>query len=153
VSDGQPIPASRVGLAIQTLHGPAGEVWRSATEHPLVFADPRDKARYDDFQADTGRLNERIPTRGRNETLVHRVNQASHAFPPPIVWLVLGCVGLLVRRPRRALVAVAPAVAGLVVIVATGLIAPAVGEYAAPVSPAFVLLAAAGLLGTRAERT
>jgi hypothetical protein len=147
VSDGEPIPASRVGLGIQTLHGPAGEVWVSATSHPLVFTDPRDKARYDAFQADTGRLNERLPTRGRDETLVHRANQTSHVFPPPIVWLLLGCVGLAVRRPRRALVALAPALAGLVVIVATGLIAPAVGEYAAPVSPAFILLAAAGILG------
>ena len=149
VSDGQPIPASRVGLAIQTLHGPAGEVWRSATEHPLVFADPRDKARYERFESSGAHLADRLPTRTANHDLVHRANQTSHVFPPPIVWLVIGLVGLIARRPRRALVALAPALAGLAVIVATGLIAPAVGEYAAPVSPAFIVLAAAGVLGSR----
>ena len=152
VSDGQPIPSSRVGLVIQTLHGPAGEVWLSAARHPLVFTDLRDKERFDEFQAATQRLNARIPTRSRDETVVHRANQTSHVFPPPIVWLLLGSVGLLVRRPRRALVALAPALAGLVVIVATGLIAPAVGEYAAPVSPAFIVLAAAGAVGADPRR-
>lgn len=149
VSDGQPIPASRVGLGIQTLHGPAGEVWVSATSHPLVFTDPRDRRRYERFESSGARLNDRLPTRGANEALVHHANQTSHVFPPPVVWIVIGLVGLIARRPRRALVALAPALAGLVVIVATGLIAPAVGEYAAPVSPAFIVLAAAGALGAR----
>ena len=149
VSDGQPIPASHVGLGIQTLYGPAGEVWLSATRHPLVFTDPRDRRRYERFESSGARLADRLPTRGTNQDLVHRANQTSHVFPPPIVWLVVGLVGLILRRPRRALVALAPAVAGLGVIVATGLIAPAVGEYAAPVSPAFIVLAAAGALGAR----
>ena len=151
-SEGQPVPASRVGLGIQTLYGPAGEVWLSATRHPLVFADPRDKRRYERFGRAGNRLADRLPTRVANETLGHRLNQTSHVFPPPVVWLLLGGVALAVRRPRRALLALAPSVAALVVIVATGLIAPAVAEYAAPVSPAFILLAAAGLFGARTPR-
>lgn len=146
-SDGEPIPASRVGPAIRTLGGQAREVWRSPTEHPLVFDDPRDERRYVEFERDTGRLVGRIPTRDANDGLVHRLNQASHRFPPPFVWLALGTVALAVRRPQRALVALGPSIAGLVVIVGTSLVAVAVGEYAAPVSPAFVMLAAVGLVG------
>ena len=79
------------------------------------------------------------------------MNQASHVFPPLFVWIVLGFVALAVRRPRGALIALAPSIAGLVVIVATALVVPAVAEYAAPVSPAFLLLTAAGLVGARAS--
>lgn len=146
-SEDQPIPASHVGPGIRTLGGQVREVWRSPTEHPLLFDDPRDEQRYARFGRDTDRLVDRIPTRGANQGLVHRLNQASHAFPPLVFWLAVGLLALAVRRPRQALVALAPAVAGLVVIIATSLVAFAVAEYAVPVSPAFIILAAAGLVG------
>ena len=146
-SDGEPIPGSRVGPAIHAQEGQAREVWRSPTDHPLVFDDPRDERRYVGFERDTNRLVDRIPTRNGHQGLVHRLNQASHAFPPPVLWLAVGLLALGARRPQRALVAVASSVAGLVVIVGTSLVALAVAEYAAPVSPAFVMLAAAGLVG------
>jgi len=144
---GAPIPASHFGPAIWTLGGGAREVWRSATEHPLVFDDPRDERRYLRFERDTSRLADRIPTRDDNPGLVHRLNQASHVFPGLVVWLALGLLALAVRRPQRALVALAPAAAALVVIVGTSLVAVAVAEYAAPVSPAFIMLTAAGVVG------
>jgi hypothetical protein len=151
-SEGQPIPASRIGPVINTLYGGAREVWRSPTEHAFVFDDPRDERRYQAFQEDTARLVERIPTRDPNEWLVDRLNQASRWFPPPVVWLTIGALAIAVRRPRRALVAVAPAVAALAVIVGTALVAVPVAEYALPVSPAFVLLTTAGLLGVEPRR-
>ena len=151
-SEGQPIPASHFGPVIYTLYGGAREVWRSATRHPFVFDDPRDERRYARFENDQRRLTDRIPTRSANATLTHRLNQASRWFPPPVIWLVLGSIGLVVRRPLRALVAVAPAVAGLAVIVGTALVAISVPEYSLPVSPAFILLAAAGLVGAKPRR-
>jgi hypothetical protein len=148
---GEPIPASRFGPRIHTLHGQAREVWTSATEHPLVFDDARDERRYEKFEHETDRLTSRIPTRDGSSAVVHRLNQASKAFPPLLLWLVVGLGALAVRRPQRALVALAPSAAGLVVIVATSLFVFAVPQYAAPVSPAFVMLAAAGLGGERAR--
>jgi hypothetical protein len=132
---------------IGTLYGDAREEWLNATDHPLVFDDPRDERRWDRFGAATNRLADRIPTRDARPGLVHRWNQASRAFPPPVVWLAVGLLAIALRRPRRSLVALASAAAGLVVIVATALVAFPVAHYAAPVSPAFVLLGAAGLLG------
>jgi hypothetical protein len=151
-SEGQPIPASAFGPMLWTPGGPAREVWLSPTKHHFVFADPRDKRRYEKFSRDVGNLSARIPTRDGNTGLLHRFNQASHAFPPLIVWLVLGLVAFGVRRPRGALVALAPCLAGLVVIIVTSMVAPSVAEYAAPVSPAFLILAAAGLVGVPARR-
>jgi len=146
-TEGEPIPASRVGPAIRTLEGQAREVWVSATEHHLSFDDPRDASRYARFERDNGRLGGRIPTRDKVQGLVHRLNQVSYRFPPPFVWLVIGVVALAVRRPRHALVALAPSVAALVVVSVTGAVTLAVGEYVVPVAPAFVLLTAAGLVG------
>jgi alpha-1,2-mannosyltransferase len=151
-TEGQPIPASRIGPLLWTPGGQAYEVWTSATEHHFVFTNPNDKRRYDKLGDDVERLSVRIPTRDSVQGVIHRANQASHRFPAPAVWLLLGVVALAFRRPRNALVAIAPAAAGLVVIVATALVAPAVPEYAAPVSPAFILLAAAGVLGVPVRR-
>lgn len=151
-SEGQPIPSSRVGPSIRTLWGRVRLVWRSATEQALVFDDPRDERRWANLDTDTNRLAGRLPARSSSQELVHRFNQASHRFPPPAFWLAVGLVGLVVRRPQRALVALAPTFAALVVIGATSLIAYAVGEYVAPVSAAFVLLAAVGLVGASPAR-
>jgi hypothetical protein len=146
-SEGEPIPSSRVGPAVRTLWGPVRTVWFSPTQHGLVFDDPRDERRYERFERDTNRLVDRIPTRDTRTGLVHRMNQASYRFPPPFVFLAVGVVALAVRRPRRALAALAPSLAGLIVIAVTGAVAVAVGEYAAPVTPAFVMVAAVGLVG------
>jgi Glycosyltransferase family 87/Dolichyl-phosphate-mannose-protein mannosyltransferase len=150
-TEGQPIPASAIGPILWTPGGQASEVWRSPTRHRYVFSDRRDQRRAEKFGRDVGHLAGRIPARNGNQDLVHRLNQASHVFPPFLVWIVIGFVALAVRRPRGALIALAPTVAGLVVIVATSLVVPAVAEYAAPVSPAFLLLTAAGLVGARAS--
>ena len=117
-----------------------------------MFTDPRDKHRFEKFERDVSRLT-RVPDRSGNRRLVHWLNRASHGFPPLIVWLAVGLVTLGLRRPARALVAIAPSIAALVVIAATSLVAPSVAEYAAPVSPAFVMLAASGLLGASGRRS
>jgi alpha-1,2-mannosyltransferase len=146
-TEGQPIPSSRIGPALYTPGGTAREVWRSPTDHSFVFSNPRDEHRFARFNHDVDRLAGRVPTRDGDAGAVHRLNQASHAFPPLIVWLVIGVIAFVLRRPRHALIALAPAVAASIVIVATALVVPAVAEYSAPVSPAFVVLAAAGVLG------
>jgi Glycosyltransferase family 87/Dolichyl-phosphate-mannose-protein mannosyltransferase len=146
-TEGQPIPASAIGPALWTPGGQAVEVWRSPTSHHTVFTDARDQRRADRFYNATGRLANRIPTRNGNAQLDHRLNQLSHVFPPIVAWLVIGLVALFWRRPERTLVAVAPALAALIVIMATAVVAPSVAEYSAPVSPAFILLASVGLVG------
>jgi hypothetical protein len=151
-TEGQPIPASAIGPLLWTPGGPAQEVWKSPTEHSFVFTAARDQRRYDKLGRDVERLSNRIPTREAAQSVTHRLNQASHRFPPLIAWLVIGVVAMAFRRPRNALVALAPCVAGLVVIVATAVVAPSVAEYAAPVSPAFILFAAAGVLGVPVRR-
>lgn len=151
-TEGQPIPASAIGPLLWTPGGTAQEVWTSPTEHRFVFSNPSDERRYAELNANVARLAARVPTRDGTQSVVHRWNQVSHRFPPLIAWLLIGAVAFVYRRPRNALVAIAPSLAGLVVIVASALVAPAVPEYAAPVGPAFMLLAAAGVVGAPAAR-
>ncbi len=151
-SEGQPIPASAFGPALWTPGGTAQEVWRSPTDHSYVYSDARDRRRAEKFGNATERLAVRIPTHDGSPRLVHWLNRGSHAFPPLVFWLVIGALALALRRPRNALVAIAPCVAGLVVIVATSLVAPSVAEYGAPVAPAFIVLTGAGLFGESSRR-
>jgi hypothetical protein len=151
-TEGQPIPGSAIGPQLWTPGGSAQEVWKSPTDHSFVFSDPHDGQRYERFGADTDKLAVRLPTRDGAQSVLHRLNQVSHRFPALVAWLLVGVVAVALRRPRNALVAVAPVFAGLVVIGATALLVPAVAEYAAPVSPGFLMLAAVGLVGVPARR-
>ena len=92
-----------------------------------------------------------LPDRSGNAKLALRLNQASHWFPPPILWLLVGVVALVVRS-TSGLALATPAIAALVVLVLSALAIPSVPHYAVPVAPAFVLLAGASLLGPRRPR-
>ena len=67
------------------------------------------------------------------------------------MWLLLGIVPALWRRPRRVVVPAVLAVSALLVMLSTSLAVYAVAEYSVPLVPAFVLLATAGLFGPRAR--
>jgi hypothetical protein len=146
-TEGQPIPGSRFSPTMTFEHGTAREVWGPGAKHPLVFSDSRDQRAYDKLSRDTDRLSRRIPVHAANWGLAHRLNQTSHRFPPPMFWLALGVAAVVIRRPRRILIALAPVLAGLAVVVGSALVGAPIAEYAAPISPAFVVLAVVGLVG------
>jgi glycosyl transferase family 87 len=149
-SEDQPIPAAHEG-GVATPDGSIYTVWTSPTEHHLVFVHPGDEQRYERLHRRMDELAANVPGRSGSRTLAHRFNQASRWFPPPFLWLLLGIVAFLVRRPRGALALCAPAVAGLTVIALSALGLPAEPHYAVPVAPAFVLLSAGALFAPRRE--
>lgn len=147
-TEGDLIPGARAAPDIHTLYGGVRVVWGQG-EQMLVFDDPRDERRWEAFAADTDRLAGRIPVWDPRHGLVHRLEQASRVFPPPIVWLAIGLLGLAIRRPKQALAALAPSAAGLVVVAATAAVTFSVVQYAIPVVPAFIMLAAVALAAPR----
>ena len=151
-TEGELIPAPHEA-APTTARGGIYTVWTSPTERHLVFARPRDRERLDALHARMGELAENLPSRSGTAILALRLNQASRWFPPPVLWLLFGVAGLVLRRPERALALAAPALAGLVVIVLSALAIPSVPHYSVPVAPAFVLLAAGSLTGMRRRRS
>lgn len=151
-TEGQPIPSASVSAFVSTPDGRFREVWTSATEHQILADDASDAAHLD-------RLNRRVDHvlgvfsgRETHDGLGAWVNRASRWFPRPVFWLVLGLVAVAIRRPRGVAAPLALSAAGLLVVAGTALAVPAAAEYSTPVVPAFMLLAAAGLLAPRRLR-
>jgi hypothetical protein len=147
-TEGQRIPAPHEGGPTSP-DGSIYTVWTSPTEHHLVFLHTGDEERYVALHKRMDELRANVPARAGNHTLALRLNQASRWFPPPVLWLVLGIIGLAIRRPAGVLALVTPAVAALLVIILDALAIPSVPHYAVPAAPAFVLLAAGALAGPR----
>lgn len=150
-TEGQRIPAPHE-QAPTTKGGGIRTVWTSPTERHLVFERTEDRERLDALHERIRELGDSFPDRSGNTTLARRLNQASRWFPPPVLWLLLGVVALLVRAPERRLALATPALAALIVLVLSALAIPSVPHYAVPVAPAFVLFAGGAMLGPRRLR-
>ncbi len=148
-TDGDVIPAARQGFYSTTPDGSITEVWTSPTEHEVVFVDPAGRARFDEINERMSELADRIPPYAGSATLTLWLSRSSKLWPRPVLWLGVGVVALAVRRPRRLALAVALAAAGLAVVGVSALGTYAIVEIAVPVVPAFVVFAAAGLVGGR----
>ena len=148
-TEGQPIPAGQ-NVWISRPDNSIRDVWTSATHHHFVFEKPRQRRRFDAIVRARNELFSALPDRKGNAELALRLDQLSRWFPRPIIWIGVGLVGLLWRRPRGALVLVTLALAALFVIVFNALGLFADPHFALPVAPAFVLLGAGALLGHRA---
>jgi len=148
-TEGQPIPSSHYSGHVQSPDGDITEVWTSATEHRVVFSDPRDQIRHEELNRQADDLGAMLPGRGGHASLVGWLDRASRWYPRPIAWLVVALVAIAVRRPRRVTAPLAIAVAALLVVVTTALVVDAAAEYVVPLAPAFVLLAAVALFGPK----
>jgi hypothetical protein len=156
-SGGSTLPVPSEGERIPSAHesGPTTPdrsiytVWTSPTEHHLVFVHAGDEERYRALHRRIDELHSSLPDRAGSATLALRFNQSSRWFPPPVLWLAVGLVALAVRRPANVLAMSAPGIAAFVVIVLSALAIAAIPHYSVPVTPAFILLGAAALLGPR----
>jgi hypothetical protein len=127
------------------------QVWISPTRFRFAFDKPGERARFEQIQREEKRLFAALPDRSGNPTLGLRLNQLSRWFPRPLIWIVLGLVGIALRRPRGWPTLLALALAAFVVVLlnAVGLFTDL--HFMLPVAPAFVLLGLGGLLGARPE--
>jgi hypothetical protein len=151
-SEGQLIPGGQ-NLWISRPDNSIREVWTSATEHHFAFAHPGDRRRFERVQRRLDELFAALPERDGNATLALRLNQLSRWYPRLLLWLAVGLVAFAIRRPQSGRVAFVLAGAALVVVCFNALGQPADRHFVLPVAPAFVLLAAVGLLGRRPERS
>jgi hypothetical protein len=147
-TEGEPIPAGQ-SVWISRPDNCIRDVWTSATAHHFTFCKPGYKRRFDAIGSELDGLFGNLPTRSGNSELRLRMNQASRWFPRMILWIGLGLIALVVRRPRGAgvLVAIALAALGVIVLNALGLFFDP--RFALPVAPAFVLFGSCSLLGRR----
>jgi hypothetical protein len=148
-TDGEAIPAAHQGFFSTTPDGHIRERWTSPVDHSLVFATQEMQRRYDETARDANALLAEVPPYAGNEWLTLQFSRSSKLFPPPILWLVAGLVGVLVRRPQRSGLAIALAGAAMLVVGLQALAIYTIIEFAVPVAPAFVVLGAVGVVGTR----
>jgi hypothetical protein len=147
-TEGEPIPAGQ-SVWISRPDNSIRDVWTSATQHHFVFRDPRERPRFDEIVRERDALFAALPDRAGNAWLAHRLNQLSRWFPRLILWIALGLIALVLRRPKGAPTLVVLGLAGLIVIVFNALGLFADPHFALPVAPAFILLGAGALLGDR----
>jgi hypothetical protein len=146
-SEGELIPAARQGFFATTPTGHITEVWTSPTDHSLVFATDQQARRFDAIGDEVGELQAGVPPYAGSEWLTLQLSRSSKLFPPPLLWLAAGLVGLALRRPRNGGLALALAGAAIAVVVFQALAIYTIVEFAVPVAPALVVLGSAGLLG------
>ena len=149
-TEGQSIPAGQTAWISRPDHSII-DVWTGPTSHHFVFAAPSQQGEFDRIVARESRLRHSFPGRAGNRALGVRLNQASHRYPPAVLWLAVGVIALALRRPRGAAALIAIALAALVVVVFNGLGLLADRQFMLPVAPAFVLFAIGALFGERAS--
>jgi hypothetical protein len=150
-TEGEPIPAAHQGAYTSTPDGHIREVWTSPTAHTIVFDNPRDQRRYDELNERLRQLGNRFPTRRESSWLGLQLNHASKAYPRSWLWLLLGLVALVWRRPAAWRVPAILVALSCLVLLATVLGVYAIPEYEVPMAPSFILLAAVGLFAVRSR--
>jgi hypothetical protein len=150
-TEGEPIPSGQ-NVWISRPDNRIRDVWTSATQHHFVFLRPADRPRFAQILRERDALFAALPDREGNAELALRLNQLSRWYPRLILWIAVGLIALVVRRPRGARTLVALALAALFVIVFNALGLFADPHFTLPVAPAFILLGAGALLAPRRER-
>jgi hypothetical protein len=150
-TEGEPIPSGQ-SVWISRPDNCIREVWTSATEHHFTFCKPGFERRFDEIGSDLNGLFANLPHRTGNAWLALKMNQASRWFPRSVLWLLLGIVGLAIRRPQGVRTLVAITLTALVVIALNALGLFADPRFALPFAPAFVFFGSCALLGRRNMR-
>ncbi|HEX4747580.1 MAG TPA: hypothetical protein VFU99_11945, partial [Gaiellaceae bacterium] len=145
-SEGEPVPSGQV-VWISRPDQRIRQVWTSPTEWHFEFDRASDRPRFERIERETAALIAGLPDRVGNATLALRLNQLSRWYPRPWMWIVLGIVALVLRRPRGGATLVALSLSALAVVLLNALGLFADLHFVLPVAPAFVLFGLAALLG------
>jgi hypothetical protein len=150
-SEGETIPAAHQGFFSTTPDGSVTEIWTSPTDHGVHFSTTSAQRRFGEVDAEANELDALVPPYPGSSWLTLQFSRSSKLFPRPLLWLVLGLVACVWRRPARSGLAACFAGAALLVVAFQALAVYSIIEFAIPVAPALVVFGAAGLLGDRRE--
>jgi hypothetical protein len=149
-TEGEPIPSGQV-VWISRPDQRIRQVWTSPTEWHFQFDRPSDRPRFEHIQRELEDLFAALPDRTGNATLALRLDQLSRWVPRPWMWILLGVVALVLRRPRGAATLIALVLGAMAVVTLNALGLFADLRFLLPVAPAFVLFGLAALLGPRSR--
>jgi hypothetical protein len=147
-TEGEPIPGGQV-VWISRPDNAIRQVWTSPTQYHFAFRTPAQHRQFDAVVNRVASLGNNLSDRKGNGQLSLRLDQLSRWFPRSIIWIVVGAIALVLRRPRGKAALFTLALAALFVIVFNALGLFADPRFALPVAPAFVFFGACALVGRR----
>jgi hypothetical protein len=154
-SDGVVLPNPQATILLDAV--PYGFVWCASDyidsctlrDPSLVWRDPAQQARYREVVAQVRAWDAELPSRAGRTWVTEILNRITPRFPRPPLWLAVGLVALVWRRPRcwRTIVVLwAASAAVLLVHAASQGLAP---EFSLPLYPVFIVTALGALAGER----
>jgi hypothetical protein len=99
-TEGEPIPAGQV-VWISRPDQSIRQVWTSPTDWHFEFLDPAQRPRFEEIVRERHFLSTAFPDRAWNATLGLRLNRLA-LVSTAVMWIVVGLVGIAVRRPRQS---------------------------------------------------
>ena len=157
--DGVVLPNPQAHVLVEGV--PYGFVWCASDyidsctleRTALVWDDAERQQRYREIVARVREWDASLPSRTGVDAVTEVLNRVTPRFPRPPLWLAVGVVALLVRRPRGTatiLVLWAAAFAVILIHAASQGVAP---EFGLPVYPVFIGTALGAVAGDRRPRT
>ena len=154
-SDGVVLPNPQATVLLVGI--PYGFVWCASdyidsctvADPSEVWSDPDTQERYREIVSRVRAWDAELPTREGVDAVTEILNRVTPRFPTPPLWLAVGVVALVVRRPRdwrTILLLWAAAFLVLLVHAASQGVAP---EFSLPLYPIFIVTALGALAGDR----
>ena len=154
-SDGVVLPNPQARVLVAGV--PYGFVWCASDyfdsctldDPALAWSDPARQDRYREVIAQVRDWDADLPSRTGASWVTEILNRITPRFPRPPLWIAVGIVALILRRPagtRAILVLWASAAAVLAIHAASQGVAP---EFALPLYPLFIVTALGALAGER----
>jgi hypothetical protein len=158
-SDGAVLPNPQATVLVPGV--PYGFVWCASdyidsctlADPSQAFEDPARQERYREVVSQIRAWDAELPTRAGSDVVPELLNRITPRYPTPVLWLAVGAVALVWRRPRgwRTIVLLwLAAVLVLVIHAASQGVAP---EFALPLYPVFIVTALCALAGERGPGT
>jgi hypothetical protein len=158
-SDGDVLPNPQATVLVPGV--PYGFVWCASdyidsctlADPALAWADPARQERYREVVSQVRDWDAELPTRAGADAVPELLNRITPRYPTPVLWLAVGVIALVWRRPRgwRAVVLLwLAAFLVLLIHAASQGVAP---EFALPLYPVFIVTALCALAGERGPGT
>jgi 4-amino-4-deoxy-L-arabinose transferase-like glycosyltransferase len=154
-SDGVTLPNPQATVLLPGV--PYGFVWCASdyidsctvSDPSRVWADPAKQARYRELVARVRAWDAELPTREGADWVTEILNRITPRFPTPPLWLAVGIVALVWRRPREWRTILLLWGAAFLVLGIHAVSQGVAPEFALPVYPLFIVGALGALAGGR----